>query len=221
MAHLRSVSGLLVAALALCACAENPQQLNTTYLDRYAEPNPTPASFVECHGFNCSVRTRVSLSAKEWRRVAAIFTPRANDAKAERQRIARAVMLMQKLVGEKAGTAAHQWTHQNMLVLPNLGDRTQLDCIDTSVNTWTYLTLMERAHLFHFHRVAKLAYGGYPNDLDPRNTAVLEEIGGSNFAIDPSLVDYNVPPLVMPLATWLAPWPPNVSEIEPPAPKRG
>ncbi len=53
-----------------------------------------------------------------------------------------------------------------MIVLPNGGDLTQLDCIDTSVNTWTYMTLMERSGLFAFHRVAPLSYAPL------RNTAV-------------------------------------------------
>jgi hypothetical protein len=213
--------GLAVAALALCACAENPHHLNTTYLDRYADPDPTPGNFHQCHGFNCTHKTPVHLSTKEWRQVAAIFAPHAKDAKAERQQIARAVMLMQTLVGQQTGTAVHQWTHKNMLVLPNLGDRTQLDCIDESVNAWTYMTMMERSRLFRFHRVAKLAYAGYNGDLDPRNTAVMEEISGGYFAIDPSIVDYGESPPVMPLATWLAPWPPNISEIETPASSRG
>jgi hypothetical protein len=40
---------------------------------------------------------------------------------------------------------------------------------------------------------------------------VLREKGGSYFASDPSLVDAGVPPPVMPLATWLGSWPPNIT----------
>ena len=73
-------------------------------------------------------------------------------------------------------------------------DLTQLDCIDTSVNTWTYMTLMERSGLFAFHRVAPLSYAPL------RNTAVLQEINGGYFAIDASLVDVGV--LHKPEASW-------------------
>ena len=96
-----------------------------------------------------------------------------------------------------------------MKILPNLGDPTQLDCIDEAVNTWTYLTLMERGGLFRFHRVAQLSASGSP--VDPRNTAVLQETGGSYFAIDPSLVDFGVPPPIIPLEAWLRDWPPDLS----------
>jgi hypothetical protein len=47
-----------------------------------------------------------------------------------------------------------------------------------------------------------------------RNTAVLQEIGGQYFAIDPSLVDVGVPPPIIPLKSWLAHWPPDLPASE-------
>jgi hypothetical protein len=201
--------GWLGAALAVSACAQNPHSQSTTFLDRYGEPNPTPAHFIECHGYSCAETSRVSLNKKEWRRVAAVFKPPAKDAKAERRQIAQAVALMQHLVGAQTGTAVHQWTHKNMDILPNFGDPTQLDCIDEAVNTWTYMTMMERSGLLHFHRVAQLSNAG--SLADPRNTAVVQEISGDYFAIDPALVDFGVPPPIIPLATWTTVWPPDLS----------
>jgi hypothetical protein len=95
-----------------------------------------------------------------------------------------------------------------MYVFPNAGDLTQLDCIDTSVNTWTYMTLMERSGLLAFHQVAPLSYAPL------RNTAVLQETKGGYFAIDASLVDVGVPPPIIPLTAWLAGWPPDPASIE-------
>jgi hypothetical protein len=206
-----SIIRWLAAALAVSACAQNTNHLTTTYLDRFATPKPRLEDFTECHGFGCTRVSHASLSKAAWRRVVAVFRPPPKDPQAERQRIARAVALMQILVGEQTGTAAHQWTHKALLVLPNFGDTTQLDCIDEAVNTWTYLTLMQQDGLFRFHHVAQLANAGGLTDPDIRNTAVLQEIGGGYFAIDPSLVDAGVPPPIMPLATWLAPWPPDIS----------
>ena len=123
--------------------------------------------------------------------------------------------MIQLLVGQQTGTAAHQWSHRDKDILPNFeGDPTQLDCIDEAVNTWTYLTLMERDGLLHFHRVAKLSHAFDLNG--PRNTAVLQEIGGQYFAIDPSLVDVGVPPPIIPLESWLTHWPPDLPPSEAP-----
>jgi hypothetical protein len=210
--RLGCVLGGLGAALALAACAQDSHNLNTTFLDRYAESNPILASFRECRGFSCSESSRVSLSSKEWQRVAAVFRPRARDARAERRQIANGVATMQRLVGAKTGTAVHQWTHKDMMILPNMGDQTQLDCIDESVNTWTYMTLMERGGLFRFHRVAPLSNGG--SLVEPRNTAVLQEKGGEYFAIDAALVDFAVPPPVIPLKSWMQEWPPKLDARE-------
>ena len=221
--RLGGVFACLVAALALSACAENAHHLNTVYLDRFATPEPTLTEFTVCHGFDCRERSHASLTIKQWRQIAAVFRPRAKNAPAERQQIARAVALMEKLVGPQTNTAAPQWTHKNMLILPNMGDPTQLDCVDESVNTLTYMTMMERGRLLHFHHVAKLANAGGLTDPFMRNTAVLQEIKGDYYAVDASLVEGGQPPVVMPLATWMGKWPPDVSVAEAkakPAPKR-
>ena len=204
------ILGWLAAALALSACAENPDHLNTVYLDRFATREPTLASFTVCHGFGCTEVSHASLSVKEWQQVVAAFRPRAKNAAAERQQIGRAVALMERLAGPQTGTAAPQWTHKDMLILPNLGDTTQLDCVDEAVNTWTYMTMMERGGLLHFHRVAHLSNAGGLTDPNMRNTAVVQEKGGGYYAVDASLVDYAVPPLIMPLTTWMGHWPPDV-----------
>jgi hypothetical protein len=202
----------LIAALTLAACAQNPSHLSTEYLDRFAARHPTLDAITECHGFGCARLSKASLSKDQWRRVTAVFRPPPKDAQTERERAARAVALVQVLVGQQTGTAAHQWTHRDMLIVPHFGDLTQLDCIDEAVNTWTYLTLMEQDHLFRFHRVAQLAHAGDLIDINIRNTAVLQANDGEYYAIDPSLVDVGVPPPIMPLADWLGPWPPNLEK---------
>ena len=210
--------GPLAAALLLSACVTSSGggdvPLSAEYLTRYAEPNPTPASFLECHGFGCAETSRVSLTPADWAKMKAQLAPPAHDARAERQKIARAVAEMQRLVGAKTGTGVHQWTHKNMMILPNMGDPTQLDCIDEAVNTWTYMTMMERAGLFRFHHVADLAYAGLPTDTNPRNTAVLRAKDGAYYAVDASLVDGGVPPAVMPLSVWTGSWPPKLADME-------
>ena len=204
-------------ALAVSGCVHNPNNLTTMWIDSYAHPNPTPAAFYECHGFKCAKVSSVSLNRKQWGRVTEVFKPRAKDAGTERAQISKGVSLIRVMVGAQTGTAVNQWTHTDTIILPNLGDMSQLDCIDETVNTWTYLTLMQRAGLFRFHRVASAANAGLVHDL--RNTAVLQEIDGAYFAVDPMLVGFAEPPPVIPLTAWLASWPPDLSKNDAPGKK--
>jgi hypothetical protein len=142
--------------VAVSACAANDNHLQDFYLERFANPNPTLTDFSVCHGFYCAERSPATISDDQWRLIAAVFKPRAKNARQERHQIVRAVAMIETIVGPQTGTDAHQWTHRNMYVIPNGGDLTQLDCIDTSVNSWTYMTLMERNGLFAFHRAAVL-----------------------------------------------------------------
>lgn len=183
---------------------------------------PTLAEFTVCHGFGCTERSMARLNSAQWQRVAALFSSRARTAAAEREQIARGVALIETMVGPQTGTDARQWTHQHNIILPNLGDSTQLDCVDDAVNTWTYMTLMERAKLLRFHRVAKLSNAGSLTDPFMRNTAVLQELNGGYFAIDASFVDAGVPPRILPLETWINTLPTELpaAPVEPKRPSK-
>jgi hypothetical protein len=184
--------------LALAGCAPVPSE----YFNDFAEAHPTPDSFRVCHGYGCKWATRVSLSDAEWRRVRAAFEPAVTTASSERRQIASAIAILEIEAGQRTGTAVHQRREVNT------GDLTQLDCIDESVNTWTYLTMLERDGLIRMHRVAPIAHGGSLLGFDMRNTAVLERTTtGTQYAVDPWLVDAGEPPPVVPLRVWLAIWP--------------
>jgi len=197
VARLVVVTGLL--ALGGCAPAPNG------YLANYADADPTPSGFRACHGYGCKFETPVSLSDAEWQRVRAAFEPAASSASSERRQIAAAIAILEAEVGERTGTSAHQRREVNT------GDSTQLDCIDESVNTWTYLSMLERDGLIRLHRVASIAHGGSVFELDMRNTAVIERTTtGTAYAVDPWLVDAGEPPPIFPLDIWLASWPPQI-----------
>lgn len=201
---MRGWSGRLVVMtglLALGGCEPAPNG----YLATYADANPAPSGFRACHGYGCKFETPVSLSDAEWLRVRAAFQPAASSASAERRQIAAAIAILEAEVGERTGTAAHQRREVNV------GDSTQLDCIDESVNTWTYLTMLERDGLVRMHRVGALAHGGSLFELGVRNTAVIErKTTGTAYAVDPWLVDAGEPPPIFPLSIWLASWPPQI-----------
>jgi hypothetical protein len=184
--------------LALSACAHRDDTSDSYLLSSFARPDPTPGNFFACYGYGCKYKTRISLTEEEWRPVRAIFDPPPANAAAERNQVAEAIGEIESLVGQRTGTSVHQENSRW-----NTGDPTQLDCVDDSVNTWTYLMMLAHDGLLRYHKVAGLAHRGTLLTLDFSNTAVLMEKGnGERFAVDPWLADLGIPPPVLPLGVW-------------------
>lgn len=194
--------GLLWGALILGACASHADK----FFPSYGQAGPAPGDFTVCHGYGCATHSEIHLTDQEWAEVESVFSPPATSAAEERRTIARAVALLQHTVGLRTGTSAHQ-----RRALVNAGDATQLDCIDETVNTETYLTMIERDHLLNYHRVEPPAHAGSLLTFDLRNTAALVETAtGAVYAVDPTLVDATVPTPIVPMSLWRASSPPVI-----------
>lgn len=199
----RMIARCVAALLGLTGCATG----NNEYFRSFAHPESVPGNFYACYGYGCKYVMRIALSDDAWRSVRAMLDPPPADARAERRQAAMAVALLERLVGQHTGTHTHQRREFNG------GDPTQLDCIDETVNTWTYLTMLDREGLLRFHAVGEFANGGTLLEFDVRNTATLvAKATGERLAIDPTLVDNGVPPPVFPLANWEASWPPEIPD---------
>jgi hypothetical protein len=177
---------------------------------RYGAEGPSPTGFIVCHGCGCAYETRIALTPEEWRRVRALFQPPPSDPADERGKVATAVALLERAVGERTGTSAHQ-RRQTF----NAGDATQVDCIDEAIDTSIYLALLERDGLLRHHVVGEILHRANGLGLDAHNTAVLvAQETAERFAVDPDLVDAGVPPPILPVSAWLGPWPPAVPRAQ-------
>ena len=83
------------AALLLVAGCTSAQD----YVDRYGDPRPRLAELPICHGYGCRVRTIVRIEPEAWAGVARVFEPAPSDAAEERARLARAVALLEVMIG--------------------------------------------------------------------------------------------------------------------------
>ena len=188
----------LLLMLSGCSAVRDPSKDNL--LASFGTRNPVRGDFFACYGYGCKYRTRIALTEEEWQDVRADFDPPPEDAATERTQVSAAVARIERLVGRRTGTLVHQRDSR-----ANFGDPTQLDCIDNSVNTWTYLTMLAHDRLLHYHRVAGIAHRGTLLTLDFSNTAVIvEKDNGEAFAVDPWLGEAGVPPPVFSLELWLS-----------------
>ncbi len=218
----------------LSACESEGDSGSNEFLRKLAHADATPTSFYVCYGYGCKYSARVSLRDEEWQSVRRLAEPPASDPasdrrqvrreewqsvhgllnppsdeSAERHRIQLALALLDELVGARIGTLVHQRREHNP------GDPSQYDCIDESINTWTYLTLLDHQGLLRYHQVGELAHAGTVLEFDFRNTATLvSKVDGARYAIDPTLVDVGQPPPIVPLQRWVASYPPLMSKSE-------
>jgi hypothetical protein len=156
-----------------------------------------PERFQVCFNFGCTTSEVVELSVKEWREVADWFATEAPNAAAEREQIRRAIGWMEVVVGK------HLPTHRDRALNLETGGRFpgQLDCIDESLNTTTYLMLFESHGLLRWHTVVERAFRRAA--LDQHWSGQIEELRtGERFVIDTWFQDNGYLPSVQPAAEW-------------------
>jgi hypothetical protein len=166
--------------------------------------DPDPGRFSVCHGGTCAIVSQAALDENEWAKIAAIFARSAANAEAERARIAAAIAQFETLVGAITDTSDDRAENQ-------LGKSwsSQMDCIDESTNSTTYLRILARRGLLRFHRVEARSTRGYFVFGWPHTTAVVRELKtGARWAVDSWFHENGQPPAIVPLEAWRAGWRP-------------
>jgi hypothetical protein len=166
---------------------------------------PAPHDFSVCHAGTCSLVTQTGLAPEQWARVAAGFATPAGSAEAERARIAEAIARFETLVGPLTGTAGDRGENRT-------GENWwgQMDCIDESTNTTTYLRILASSGLLRWHRVEARAVRGFFLFGWPHASAVISETGtGARWVVDSWFHDNGQPPEIVPLEIWRKGWRPG------------
>jgi hypothetical protein len=134
----------------------------------------------------------------------------AATAATEQTAIARSIARMEQIVGQKTGTAGDRGGN-----LAGFGRQGQMDCIDESNNTTTYLKLLQRDGLLRHHAVGERStrFGLFSGM--PHTTAVIEDIAArQRYAVDTWFFDNGQLPVIMPLDKWKSGWRPEAGRHE-------
>lgn len=193
---------LILACLAATACSTAAEERR---LAAMVQPDASVSDFVVCHGSDCRIRSETGLTDAEWSKIESVFDPPAATAEDERKQIARAIGLFERYVGPKTNTKSDGGRNR-----PDPDQSTQLDCIDETVNTTTYLRLIEEAGLLRWHSIGQPAHRT-AGLIDFHNTAVIiEQSDGAAWAVDSWFGPNGTMPYVVPLDAWRAGWQPPV-----------
>ena len=160
--------------------------------------DPEPGRFSVCYDHSCASVAMLSLTDAEWARASAPLAEQAGNAADERRAIATSIAQFEQLVGTYLGTTADRGGN-----LAGFGRPGQLDCIDESTNSTTYLHLLAQAGLLRHHTLQKpvTRFGLFVGM--PHTTAVIRENdSGVRYAVDAWFFDNGQPPYITELAAW-------------------
>lgn len=199
----------MLLALLLAACAGQAGGYRE-YLARKHVTQIAPENFSQCRGYGCKyVERDLQLSEADWAEIRLLFLRPIPDAQDERARIARAIGLFEHKVGALTGTAEDvEGTYHQLGAL-------QQDCVDESVNTTIYLSLLEQEGQLLYHTVetptARIPL--LSGRVGPHQTAVIRETQtGERFAVDSWFHDNGRDAEIAPLDEWFFGWRPAKSE---------
>lgn len=203
---MRHAAGLMPMTLACwlpaLACAD-------IFVSEAVITDPRPAGFSVCYGHSCAQVQQVALSAEQWREVAALFQPPSPEAADERRRIARAIARLETLVGALTGTDKDRGGNWDGW----LSGDAQMDCIDESTNTTSYLRMLARDGLLRWHTVEDRATRGWFLFGWPHTTAVIRDNRSDRqYAVDSWFRDNGRPPVIQPLDDWRDKHPPPTGD---------
>lgn len=188
---------LLLGLIILCASSRADMLVREDIIT-----DPVPNLLTVCHGNGCLNLDYVILTPDQWQEVRLVFHPLARSPEEERERLRRAIALMEKIVGVAIGTSKDKGGTFN-------GGEGQMDCIDESINTTLYLTMFQKYGLMHEHRIDDRATRGWFIGGWPHTTAVLREKSSNRlWAADSWFMDNGEPPFILPLETWKSGWEP-------------
>ena len=152
-----------------------------------------------CHGFDCSYKTRYSVTPEDWDRFADIMASGVESAEAERQAIAAADMFYEERAALAIGVRD--------AAKSNIGQsraKGQMDCIDESTNTRSLLLFLQENGWLRHHKVEwNVSRGVFIDGRYPHSTAVIKEHGsGKKWAVDSWFEATGVAPDIVPLSYW-------------------
>jgi hypothetical protein len=192
------VSAFGCCLIAQVACADPAS------MTRVFQQQPVLVGFDVCHSGGCADVSHVEITLEEWRQVKGVFEPMAEDAEDERNYIAKAIGVLETIVGAKTGTSGDKGGTFGNFVYPG-----QLDCNDEAINSTSYMKLMRQAGLIKFHQILDINRRGYFIHGWPHSTAtILDSQTNVPYAVDSWFYDNGLPAVILPLEKWKSGWKP-------------
>lgn len=196
---------VLIPLFLLSACGMNNHA--ETALKRKNIQITSTETFDHCYGYGCVKKVETEFEAQDWAKIERIMRA-TTSAEKERENIKKAIGAFEQIVGEKTGTK----TDKGGTFAKMFSKDTQQDCVDESLNTTIYLTLMQQKGLLKFHKVSApnvrlpIIHAG----RWPHQTAVMQGIESQKlYAVDSWFHDNGYDAEIVTLESWKDGWKPE------------
>ena len=186
-----------------CLWADGFGHFGSDYRDIISKP--TLDAFSVCFNHSCQTVETHSITRPEWQHFITPLETPSESAEKERDAVAAAIAIMEEIVGSKTGTG--QDLGENLRGIMKTG---QMDCIDESTNTTTYLYMLEQAGYLKWHTLVDRStrFGIFVGM--PHTTAVIEDINThTRYAVDSWFFNNGIPPAIIKLSAWKKGWDPG------------
>lgn len=166
--------------------------------------------FSVCYEHTCQKVVSSVLNNDEWYAITAPLRIPLTTAAAERVAIATTIGNMESVVGQLTGTNLDKGGNFNGFGLPG-----QMDCIDESTNTTTYLRMLANNGLLKHHTVVDRVTRFGLRAGAPHTTAVIRETGTQRrYAVDSWFFDNGKAPAIVDIHAWKSGWKPGEDNYE-------
>jgi hypothetical protein len=205
-APMRIVSAALMFGFSagLSACLSNGEGAPDLHFSDFKTEAPRGNTIWLCHAYGCQQQTRLAFTQTNVRDIAALMakTMKADTPSEERRAVASAVAWMYVYTGKIAGTIADR----PGMDYDGSGDPTQMDCVDHSTNTTSFLLVLQHNGLMNHHTVGRsFARGDSLQALKrwPHWTAIIiEKTNSQRWAIDSWVRPIGENPIVVEAEKW-------------------
>lgn len=176
---------------------------------RIYRQTPSLDQFEVCQNGGCAKLSSLNLNSTDWQPIEALFSQPLQNAQQERDKLAKAIGMLEEIVGQRTGTS-----EDRAGTFDNSAYTGQQDCNDEAINTTTYMRLLQQAGHLVLHTIEDMRTRNFFFSGWPHTTAVIREIKtGERFAVDSWFYDNGHPAVIVPFKVWKANYQPADSPI--------
>lgn len=203
---MRIFSILMFASIGffLSACTFDRDGSPELHFADFGDEPPHGNTIWLCHAYGCQMKTRITFGSAQLKEIQELMakTKKADTPFEERRAVAYAVAWMYVYTGKITGTI----NDRPGMDYEGSGDPTQMDCVDHSTNTTSFLLVLQHNNFLKHHTVGRpFAKGNILKGLDhwPHWTAILIEKGsGQKWAVDSWIYAVGENPAVVEAEKW-------------------